>query len=371
METRELLLEENGLLGFGCMRFPTLPDKKIDREQAFSMLDTAYAEGVTYYDTAFPYHAQESETVLGLWQKGKPRASLRIATKLPVWMMHSAQEARETFEEQLRRLQTDYVDYYLLHALSAERWEKCLELGLPALLDEWLAQGKIRCAGFSFHDGYDAFERILNARNWGFCQLQLNYADTEIQAGLRGYTLAERAGVPVVVMEPVKGGRLARVPERAEARFRELHPDWSCASWALRWAASLPGVAVVLSGMSTPEQVRDNLETFAHPSLSKTEREAVALAAGEIARLQKVPCTNCGYCQPCPVGVEIPDIFNLFNTASMFDAAEESRQGYERYEGKQRASACLGCGQCVRQCPQGIAIPDFLRDADAFLTSIK
>lgn len=369
MKTRALAnFGENSLLGFGCMRFPTQADGKIDREAAFAMLDEAYQNGVTYYDTAYPYHAQESETVLGLWQKTKPRDSLRIATKLPVWLIHSADEARETFEEQLRRLQTNYVDYYLLHALNAGRWDDVLKTGLLSLLDEWRAEGKIRHVGFSFHDGYDVFEKILHGWKWDFCQLQLNYADTEQQAGLRGYRLAEQEQIPVVVMEPVKGGRLARVPAPAEERFRELRPDWSCAAWALRWAASLPGVAVVLSGMSTMEQVRDNLRTFDAPLLTPEDRKAVAFAAGEIAARQKVPCTGCGYCLPCPAGVTIPDVFGLYNSVYMFDELSESKNSYAKLEEQQKASACVACGQCAALCPQQIAISEMLREAHGVLS---
>lgn len=368
MKTRDLLGTENSLLGFGCMRFPTLENGKIDREQAFAMLDEAYAHGVTYYDTAFPYHSQESETVLGIWQKTKPRASLRIATKLPVWLMHSADEARTTLETQLQRLQTDHVDYYLLHALSAGRWKKVKELGLLELLDEWKAQGKTGKAGFSFHDDYAAFDEIIHAHPWDFCQLQLNYADTEKQAGLRGYHLAESLGIPVVVMEPVKGGRLSRAPEKSAAAFAQRHPHWSCSSWALRWAASLPNVAAVLSGMSSMEQVRDNLATFEDPVLDEEDRRCIEDAAREIASLQQVSCTGCRYCMPCPAGVEIADIFALWNDGTMFGVGEESRARYGKYGKEQKASACVRCGKCASLCPQGILIPDMLARAHVSLT---
>lgn len=371
MRTTDLLGKTNSLLGFGCMRFPTLPDGRIDREKTFAMLDGAYERGVTYYDTAYPYHNQESETVLGLWQKTKPRDSLCIATKLPIWLVQSAGEARAVFEEQLNRLQTDHIDYYLFHGLNAGRWDKIQDLGLLPLLEEWKSQGKIGRAGFSFHDGYFVFEKIIRGYPWDFCQLQLNYMDTETQAGLRGYTLAKSMGIPVIVMEPVKGGRLTVLPEQAEKRFREARPDWSNAAWALRWAASKSNVAVVLSGMSTLEQVLDNVNTFTSPELTPQERDVVKLAAWEIEALQKVPCTACRYCMPCPAGVEIPDVFSLWNDAAMFHNSEKSRRSYQGYEETQKASACVECGRCMELCPQQIKIPNLLKEAHMALTDPK
>lgn len=236
MEKRKMekLGIETSLLGFGCMRFPTTKEGKIDEVQAQAMLDTAIASGVNYIDTAYPYHGGESEPFVGRALKKYDRHSFYLATKLPVWLVNSVEDAERLFAEQLSRLQTDYIDFYLLHAMNKERWDAMVRLGVVEYCEKLQAEGKIRYLGFSFHDSYEVFEEILNAREWDFCQIQLNYMDTEEQAGMKGYLLAEKKQVPLVIMEPVKGGSLAAFSEDITAKLRALDPKASTASYALR-----------------------------------------------------------------------------------------------------------------------------------------
>ena len=263
MEYRELNEEyQPSLLGFGCMRFPLDAQGKIDEAEAERMLDTAIAHGVTYIDTAFPYHHGDSEPFVGRVLKKYDRSSYYLTTKLPLWDLNTLEDAKAMFENQLKRLDVTYVDFYLLHAVDKAKWEKAKQLGILAYCEELKAQGKIRNFGFSFHDEYDVFEEILTYRKWDFCQIQYNYVDTQEQAGDRGYALAEKLGIPMVIMEPVKGGSLSKLPQDLASRLKEAAPNSSISSWALRWVASKPNVKVVLSGMSTMEQVLDNLSIW-------------------------------------------------------------------------------------------------------------
>ena len=249
METRKLekLGIETSLLGFGCMRFPTTPEGGIDEAEAEKMMDKAIAAGVNYIDTAYPYHGGASEPFVGKVLKKYDRNSFYLATKLPVWKVEAIEDVDTVFCEQLSRLQTEYIDFYLMHALNKERFDRMVEIGCIERLEQLKAEGKIRYLGFSFHDDYETFERILNYRDWDFCQIQLNYMDAEEQAGLKGYKLAESKGVPMVIMEPIKGGSLAAFAEDITGRFRNLDPEASVASFALRWVGSLPNVKVILN----------------------------------------------------------------------------------------------------------------------------
>ena len=367
MKTRMCHDKAVSLLGFGTMRMPETEPGKIDRAKAFAMLDEAYAAGVTYYDTAYPYHQGDSERMLGEWLKTKPRESVLVATKFPIWKEDTQEGFRRLFHEQLEKLGLEYVDFYLMHAVNAERFEKLKAMDVFPLLDELKQSGKVRQIGFSFHDEYPVFEQVLDSYPWDFCQLQLNYMDTEIQAGMRGYELARSRGVPVFVMEPIKGGSLAQPPQDVRAVFDRLHPDWSGASWALRWVASLDNVAVILSGMSTLEQVRDNVRTFSQAEpLTEEEQRAVRRAAEVYRSRIQVPCTGCAYCMPCPAGVDIPANFRVYNGYSVYGDDAASRRSYDAIGEGARASACVACGRCMEQCPQHIEIPEMLRRVNAW-----
>ena len=346
------------LLGFGCMRFPLNKDGSICEPEAEKMLDTAIAAGVTYIDTAYPYHNGDSEPFLGRVLKKYDRKDFFLATKLPVWNVKTLDDAKRLFQEQLDRLQVEYVDFYLLHCLDKEKWQTVLDLGLIPYFEEMKAQGKIRYFGFSFHDEYEVFETIATYRPWDFCQIQYNYMDRDVQAGDRGYALAEKMGVPMIVMEPVKGGTLANLPKEAEDVFRAADPDATCASWALRWVGSRPNVKVILSGMSSPEQVEDNLRSFSpFVPLDEEEEQVVSQAAQAIRSRIKNSCTACRYCMPCPAGVDIPGNFAIWNEGSMYDIEEKARKAFrEKQEAGAGAEACIKCGKCESVCPQGIHI---------------
>lgn len=365
MELRKMekLGIETSLLGFGCMRFPTNAEGKIDRELAQQMLDKAIAAGVNYIDTAYPYHNGESELFVGEALKKYDRASYYLATKLPVWFVKSVEDVDRLFNEQLQKLQTDYVDFYLLHAMGLARWKEMVELGVVERLEELKAEGKIRYLGFSFHDSYEAFEEMLCARDWDFCQIQLNYMDTNEQAGMKGYKLAEERNIPLVIMEPIKGGMLANFGPDIKKKFAELDPEASVASFALRWVGSLPNIKVVLSGMSTMEQVEDNLKTFVDfKPLSEEESKGIDEIVTIINSRVQNGCTGCSYCMPCPAGVNIPKNFRVWNTYHMYQSYDAVRWNWEtEMKDCEKAKNCVECGMCEAACPQALNIREDLK----------
>ena len=371
MEKRKMekLGIETSLLGFGCMRFPVTAEGKIDGAEAEKMLDKAIAAGVNYIDTAYPYHGGESEPFVGKALKKYDRGSFYLATKLPCWNVETREDVERIFQEQLSRLQTDYIDFYLMHALDQAKFDKMCELGCIEILEKYKEEGKIRYLGFSFHDSYEAFEKILCYRDWDFCQIQLNYMDTDTQAGLKGYRLAEERQVPLVIMEPVKGGSLAAFAEDITGKFRALDAEASIASYALRWVGSLPNVKVILSGMSTMEQVEDNLKTFADfRPLSEAEdgtvREIVALIKSRVQN----GCTGCSYCMPCPAGVDIPGNFRVWNTYHMYQNYNMVKGSWEKNLGDEKqAKNCVKCGKCEGVCPQKLQIRENLERVQADL----
>jgi uncharacterized protein len=351
------------LLGFGCMRFPLLENGKIDRIKAEEMMDVAIKAGVTYIDTAYPYHEQESELFVGEVLKKYPRDSFYLATKCSLWYIETHEDAIKMFENQLNRLQVDYFDFYLIHSLSRELWDKALKLGVLDFLIEMKKSGKIRQLGFSFHDEFPVFEEIIRYHNWDFCQIQLNYIDTEIQAGMKGVHLAEELGIPLVIMEPIKGGTLARLSDDMETKFKQAHPDWSISSWALRWVASLDNVKVILSGMSTMDHVTDNLNTFNNfEKLNFEEQAIVKEVADMIHARKKNGCTSCNYCMPCPFGVNIPRNFRIWNDLGVFGNVDKVKKRYFTHcPPEQRSDMCTWCGACEPLCPQSISIREDLK----------
>ena len=371
MEKRKLekLGIETSLLGFGCMRFPVTAEGKIDQPEAEKMLDKAIAAGVNYIDTAYPYHDGESEPLVGRALKKYDRHSFYLATKLPCWKVEKLEDADTIFAEQLTRLQTDYIDFYLMHALNKDSFHKMVEMGTVEKLEALKAAGKIKYLGFSFHDSYEVFEEIINYREWDFCQIQLNYMDAQEQAGLKGYRLTEEKNIPLVIMEPVKGGSLAAFADDITGKFRALDPNASTASFALRWVGSLPNVKVILSGMSTMEQVEDNLKTFESfkplsPEESKTIEDIVALIKGRVQN----GCTGCRYCMPCPAGVDIPGNFRVWNTYHMYQNYNMVKGNWERGLGDEKqAKNCVKCGKCEKACPQKLHIREDLEKFQADL----
>jgi len=361
------------LLGFGCMRFPTNADGSINEEETLAMIDKAYQSGVTYYDTAYPYHGGKSEVVTGKALDRYPRASYYLATKLPAWAVKTKEDVGRIFQEQLTRLHKDYVDFYLLHALGRERWNSVKELGILELCEALRDEGKIKYIGFSFHDDYDAFEEIITSYPWDFCQIQLNYMDKDTQATLKGVELAKKLGIPLVIMEPVKGGSLAKLPAQGvDELFKKARPEASTASWALRYVASLDNVKVVLSGMSTMEQVEDNLATFnSFEPLSDSEQELIEKVADTLRRRVQNNCTACRYCMPCPAGVDIPKCFSIWNTYHIYENESQAKwQWTQEISDAQKASSCVKCGKCEQACPQHISIREDLARLQAELDEI-
>lgn len=374
MEYRELdqLGIKTSLLGYGCMRFPRRRNGSINEERAEHLIDIAYQNGVNYFDTAYNYHEGKSEEFTGKALAKYDRSSFYLATKLPQWMVNSLEDAEEIFKKQLERLQMDYIDFYLLHALNRGAFDKLVNLGVLEMVDRLKQEGKIRYIGFSFHDEYDAFSYILNYRDWDFCQIQLNYMDTDHQAGLRGYELAAQKNVPVIIMEPVKGGNLAKLPDGVTKHFRAISPDESTASWALRWVASLPQVKVVLSGMSNEKQVRDNLNTFDNfRPMDETEYKAVDAVTKALRKRVKNNCTACSYCMPCPSGVNIPKNFGIWNSYGIYRNPGEAKWlwTYDIKE-QEKAKNCIECGLCESHCPQKLQIRANLKQLQTELDAV-
>ena len=349
-------------LGFGCMRLPLTPEGGIDEPRAAKMLDRAYKAGVNYFDTAYFYHNRTSEAFVGRALKAYPRDSFYLATKLPLSILESRAHAEEVFEGQFKTMQVEYFDFYLLHCINESNWKKVKEFGLIDYLIEQQKAGRIRYLGFSFHDRYELFEEVMDAHDWDFCQIQLNYMDTEIQAGMKGYELATSRGIPVIVMEPVKGGSLATLGDDIAEIFRKARPDKSVASWAMRWVAGLDNCKVILSGMTNEEQVEDNLATFTQPEpLSEREMAVIDEVRKEITARTFVGCTDCKYCMPCPFGVDIPQNFRIMNNYAKYSNESALAFSWKDMEEGARADQCQGCGKCESACPQGIAIREKLQ----------
>jgi len=364
-------------LGFGAMRMPLAgrDPSDVDEPESIRMIRYAIDHGVNYVDTAYPYHGGRSEVIVGRALQDGYREKVRVATKLPSWMIREKSDFDRYFNEQIERLQTGKIDYYLLHGLNRRQWSKLRDMGVLRWAEGLIASGRIGYLGFSFHDDYEAFQEIINGYDsWSFCQIQYNYMDVDFQAGNRGLKYAAGKGLAVVVMEPVRGGRLSKEPPLQVARLWDSAPQKRTqAEWALQWVWNQPEVSVVLSGMSTMEQVVENVESAARsgPGILTAEELALIDKVREAYRgTSPIPCTKCGYCMPCPNGVEIPRIFEIYNEAIMYDDPRSARMLYRGPNGlreEQRADKCINCGECLEACPQNIPVPEWLEKAEELL----
>ncbi len=360
------------ILGFGCMRLPLDGEGKIDEARASAMIRSAIDRGVNYIDTAYTYHGGESESFVGKALQDGYREKVFLATKLPSWMVETPPDMDRFLDEQLSRLRTDVIDYYLLHSLTAERWEIMKRNGFAEFLDRALADGRIRRAGFSFHAPLPLFKEITDAYPWHFCQIQYNYLDTHYQAGTEGLRYAAGRDMGVIIMEPLRGGNLARnVPDPIKKIWAGSPRPISPAGWALRWIWDHPEVSVVLSGMTVEQDLEDNLSAAGGGeagSFTPAEQDMIGRVREEYRTRMKVLCTGCQYCMPCPAGVNIPECFNRYNMAFMFDNLEQARQTYSVFlKPGARAAACVKCGACEEKCPQNLKIRDLLEDVTRLL----
>ena len=362
------------ILGFGCMRLPILPggdQSKIDEERATELIRHAIDKGVNYIDTAYPYHGNgmgsggQSEPFLAKALKEGYREKVKLATKLPSWLIKTREDMDKYLNEQLERLQTDSIDFYLVHALNKDSWKIVKEAGIAEFLDQAIKDGKIKHAGFSYHEKHEYFNEIVDYYDWSFCQIQFNYLDEDFQAGLKGLQYAAQKGLGVTIMEPLRGGKLALgLPEDVQNEFNKAEIKRTPAEWALRWVWNHPEVSVLLSGMNTMEQVIENLkvaDVALENSMTEKELSIVEGAKNIFKSRIKVNCTACSYCMPCPVGVNIPSCFSLYNNYHVFGKEEN----YKMLQPKQKASNCVECGKCETHCPQGISIRQELKNVKA------
>lgn len=364
-------------LGFGCMRLPVINNDptQIDEAEAMRLVRHAIDQGVNYIDTAYPYHGTGlnqggfSEPFVAKVLKDGYREKVKLATKLPSWLIKSRADMDRYLDEQLARLETDVIDFYLVHSLNKHFWSNLQSLGIGEFLDEAIRAGKIRYAGFSFHDQAPLFKEIVDAYDWSFCQIQYNYLDEEYQAGREGLEYAAQKGLGIAIMEPLRGGNLVRLPDAASQLLAATDAAKTPAEWALAWVWNHPEVSVVLSGMTTMEQVEENLRIAgraAAGSLTATELGALREVKQIFRSRIKVPCTACGYCMPCPAGVNIPLCFACYNDHWVFDGSQDAKRRYGLWS-KTGAGAdkCVECGQCEGHCPQTIAIRQELKNVTA------
>ena len=360
---------EISVLGFGCMRFRR-KGAGIDMEQAEQQLVTAIENGVNYLDTAYIYPGSEA-AVGEILAKNGLRDKVYIATKLPHYLIKSRKDMEKKFAEELRRLQTDHIDYYLMHMLTdVLTWEKLKQIGILEFLEEKKQVGAIRQVGFSYHGGTDMFCKLVDAYDWDFCQIQYNYMDENTQAGRRGLHYAHEKGLPVIIMEPLRGGKLSNnLPKEAVQAFAEHPAGYTPAGWAFRWLWDQKEVTCILSGMNSMEMLRENLETANSARVGdfgEKEEEMLKKVVAAINAKMKVGCTGCGYCMPCPQGVDIPGMFAAYNrrySEGKFAGLKEHFMCSAVRKDSTAAYLCIGCGKCEKHCPQAIPIREKLKEA--------
>jgi len=361
------------ILGFGTMRLPANENGSINEEKAIAQMRKAIDNGVNYLDTAWSYHEGQSEVILGKVLTNGYREKVKIADKLPSWAIKNREDMDAILDKQLEKLGVETIDYYLLHALEGNSWDRLKSLGVIDFLEKAKADGKIVNIGFSFHGSNEDFSRIIDGYDWVFCQIQYNFLDTQNQAGTAGLKYAASKNIGVMVMEPLRGGNLSgpEVPPAVQAIWETAETERTPVEWDLRWVWNNPEVTVVLSGMNVDEHIDQNLAIAGQAeanSLTDAELELIAQVADKYRELMPIGCTGCQYCMPCPAGVNIPSCFEIYNTGHMFEEPQERTQFvYAVQNGgvrgnKTYASQCVECGQCMEHCPQHIEIPDRLKE---------
>lgn len=354
------------LLGLGTMRLPCITSQKresnpdIDYESAQKLVDLAYQNGVNYFDTAYMYHCGKSENFIGAALKKYPRDTYFLADKLPIWMCDTKEDMQKVFDNQLERTGMEYFDFYLLHSLDKENFEKCEKFGAYDFITQKQKEGKIKYIGFSFHGTVDDLRQIVSAHHWDFAQIQMNYLDWENQNAKTQYKILEDAGIPTIVMEPVRGGKLAIVDDEIGTMLKAEQPNKSIASWAMRFVAGHKNIFAILSGMNSEEQMLDNLssltdfEPFTDKEYSICEKAVSIMNKSEV-----IGCTGCDYCQPCPKGIKISSFFSLYNNVVSGNIdINDGRKEYNSFDVK--PGECVWCNKCKNHCPQSISVPDVL-----------
>lgn len=354
-------------LGFGCMRFPLTGSEssQIDKTKSTEMLAYAVDNGVNYLDTAYTYHGSQSEIFVGEFLKSGYRDKVKLATKLPAWLTENKSDFDKYLNEQLKKLQVEHIDFYLLHGLNGKRWSKLMALEVLEWAESAITDGRIGYLGFSFHDNYDVFKMIVDAYDkWTFTQIQYNYMDIDNQAGTRGLRYAASKGLGVIVMEPILGGRIVDPPQPVQDIWENAETRRTPADWALQWVWDQPEVSLVLSGMSNLQQVRENVASASLSgisSLSMDDLKLIAEVREKYTQLSPIPCTQCEYCLPCPSGVNIPRNFEIYNQMVMYDKLEAAQTAYNQwFSANENASNCQDCKDCEELCPQQILISEWM-----------
>jgi len=356
--------EKLSALGMGCMRLPVIDGdmSKIDETAAIKLIRQAIDGGVNYVDTAWGYHGENSEPVLAKALEDGYREKVQLATKFPCWLVNEPADLDKYLNAQLEKLQTDHIDFYLMHAFNRKTWKAMKDNGMFDFIPKIKADGRVRHVGFSFHDSYDVFEDIITAYDWDFCQIQYNILDEDYQAGAKGLKLAASKGMGIVIMEPLRGGGLTNnIPDNIQNMWDNIKPKRTPADWALSWLWDQKEVGIILSGMTEPWHVTENIEIASRSGigmLNDDQKDQLMKIRDMYHERTIVDCTQCAYCMPCPHGVNIPSCFQFLNHGSMMNDLDEGKRLYNiLVKEEQRASKCIACGECLEKCPQQIPIP--------------